>query len=68
VVTRILGDRRFLAGVITRAIGVYALGSAIKNNQARPVRRAAAWYNVKGQIHQVKVLHDARRTVKPDKR
>ena len=44
VVTRGLGDRRFQAGVITRAIGAYALGSLIKNNQLRPVRRAAHWY------------------------
>ena len=44
VVTRGLGDRRFQAGVITRVIGAYALGSLIKNNQARPVRRAAHWY------------------------
>jgi hypothetical protein len=44
VLTHILGDRRFEATVITRAIGAYALGSLIKNNQARPVRRATAWY------------------------
>lgn len=48
VVTRSLGDRRFPAYVITRAIGAYALGSLIKNNQARPVRRAAQWYTSLG--------------------
>ena len=44
VVMRSLGDRRFQASVITRALGAYALASLIKNNQARPVRRAGAWY------------------------
>ena len=68
VVARILGDRRFLAGVITRAIGAYALASVIKNNQARPVRRAAAWYNMRGRIHHVEMLHDARREAKPGNR
>ena len=48
VVTRSLGDRRFQAGVITRVIGAYALGSLIKNNQVRPVRRAAHWYTSLG--------------------
>jgi len=47
---------------------VYALFSAIKNNQARPVRRVVHWYNVQGEIHDMKVLHEARRAVKPGKR
>ena len=47
VVIRILGDRRFQASVITGVIGVYALVSVIKSNQARPVRRALHWYNRK---------------------
>ena len=68
VMTRSLGDRRFQVSVITGAIGTYALASVIKNNQARPVRRAIHWYNVEGQIHDAKVLHDARQAVKPDKR
>jgi hypothetical protein len=68
VVTRSLGDRRFQASVITRTIGVYALASVIKNNQARPVRRAAHWYNMKGQVRSMKVLHSARRAVKPGER
>lgn len=44
VVTRGLGDRRIQANVITGIIGAYALASVIKNNQARPVRRAIHWY------------------------
>jgi hypothetical protein len=48
VLTRALGDRRFQAAVITRVIGAYALGSLIKNNQPRPVRRAAHWYSSLG--------------------
>jgi hypothetical protein len=68
VVTRSLGDRRFLANIITHAIRAYALASVIKNNQARPVRRAAHWYNMKGQVHNMKVLHSARRVVKPGER
>jgi hypothetical protein len=50
VVTHILGDRRFQATVITGAFGAYALASLIKNNQARPVRRAAAWYRRFGDV------------------
>ena len=65
---RCLGDRRFQASVITGAIGVYALFSVIKNNQARPVRRAIHWYNVEGQIHDAKVIHHTRPAVKPGKR
>ena len=68
MVTRSLGDRRFQVSVITGALGTYALASVIKNNRARPVRRAIHWYNVEGQIHDVKVLHHAREAVKPDKR
>ena len=68
VVTRSLGDRRFQVSVITGAIGAYALGSLIKNNQARPVRRAIHWYNVEGEIQKAKVLHHAQQAVKPDKR
>ncbi|HEU5386150.1 MAG TPA: hypothetical protein VFV73_09645 [Streptosporangiaceae bacterium] len=68
VAARCLGDRRFQASVITGAIGVHALFSVIKNNQARPVRRAIHWYNVEGQIHDAKVLHHERPAVKPGKR
>jgi hypothetical protein len=65
VVTRALGDRRFQAGVITRVIGAYALGSLIKNNQARPVRRAAHWYTGLGDS---KKLHRARQALEPGQR
>ena len=68
VVTRCLGDRRFQVSVITGAIGTYALASLIKNNQARPVRRAIHWYNMEGQIQNAKVPHPARQAVKPDRR
>jgi hypothetical protein len=64
VVTRALGDRRFQAGVITRAIGAYALVSLIKNNQARPVRRAAHWYTGLGAS---KKLDRARQAPEPGK-
>ena len=64
VVTRRLGDRRFLTEVITRAIGAYALASLIKNNQVRPMRRAAHWYTGVGAS---KKLDRARRAVEPGK-
>ena len=60
----VLRDRRFQASVITRAIGAYALGSVTKNNQARPVRRAVAWYNVQSQAQDVKVLRRGRRALR----
>jgi hypothetical protein len=65
VATRMLGDRGFQARVISSVIRAYALAGLIKNNQARPVRRAVHWYNVKGEIHDMKVLHHARQAVKP---
>ena len=69
VVTHILlHDRRFQATVITGVIGTYALASAVKNNQARPVRRAVAWYNVRGEVQGMKVLRRGRRALKPGKR
>ena len=64
VVTRSLGDRRFQAGVITRAIGAYALGSLIKNNQVRPVRRSAHWYTSLGASRK---RNRARRALEPGK-
>ena len=64
----VLHDRRFQASVITRAIGAYALGNVTKNNQARPLRRVTAWYNVQGQIHDMEALHQGRRALKPGKR
>jgi hypothetical protein len=68
VVTRSLGDRRFQASVITCAIGAYALASLIKNNEARPVRRAAAWYERLGDARDIQKLHRAPRAPKPDRR
>ena len=69
VITRILlRDRRLQATVITGVVGTYALASVIKNNQARPVRRAVAWYNVRGEVHGMKVLHRGRRALKTGKR
>jgi hypothetical protein len=65
VVTHILGDRRFQATVITGVIRAYALASLIKNNQARPVRRAAGWYK---RISDSKELPRAQRALEPGKR
>ena len=66
VIMRILlHDRRFQATVITGVIGTYALANVIKNNQARPVRRAIHWYEVQGEVHEMKVLHRGRRALKP---
>ncbi len=68
VITHIfLHDRRFQATVITGVIGTYALASVTKNNQARPVRRAMAWYNVRGEVQGMKALHRGRRALKPGK-
>jgi hypothetical protein len=69
VITHIvLHDRRFQTTVVTGVIGTYALASAIKNNQAQPVRRAVAWYNVRGEVRDMKVLRRGRRALKPGKR
>ena len=64
----LLHDRRFQRTVITGVIGTYALASVIKNNQAQPVRRAVAWYNVRGEVHGMETLHRGRRALKPAKR
>ena len=64
----VLHDRRFQATVNTGAIGAYALGSVTKNNQARPVRRAIAWYDVQSQAHDVKVLRRGRRALRSGSR
>ena len=64
VAMRMLDDRRFQASVITGAIGVYALFNLAKNNQARPVRRAAAWYTKAGASRE---LHRAEQALTPDK-
>jgi hypothetical protein len=61
----VLHDRRFQAAVITGAIGAYALGSATKENQARPLRRATAWYRRQGGVHEPEVLRRGRQALKP---
>ncbi len=69
VITHILlHDRRLQATVITGVIGAYALASVAKNNQAQPVRRAIAWYNVRGEVRGMEELHRGRRALKPGKR
>ena len=69
VITHIvLRDRRFHATVITGVIGAYALGSVTKNNQARPLRRVTAWYNVQGQVHGAKGLRRGRRALRSGSR
>jgi hypothetical protein len=69
VITHILlHDRRFQVTVITGVIGTYALTSVTKNNQARPVRRVVAWYNVRGEVQAMEALHRGRRALKPGKR
>ncbi len=66
VITHILlHDRRLQATVITGVIGTYALASVVKNNQAQPVRRAIAWYNVRGEVHEMEVLRRGRPALKP---
>ena len=47
-VTDVLRDRRFQDKVITVVIGAVALAQLGRDNQARPVRRAAAWYTKLG--------------------
>ena len=47
-VTRVLRDRGFQAKMITGAIGAVALAQLGRDNQARPVRRAASWYSKLG--------------------
>jgi hypothetical protein len=40
----LLRDRRVHVAVITGVLGAFALADLIKNNEKRPVRRAASWY------------------------
>ena len=63
-VRHILQDRRFQETVIVSAIGVVALAQVGRDNQARPVRRAIAWYDVQSQAHDVKVLRRGRRALR----
>lgn len=66
IVANMLGDRRFHARVVTGVIGACAAASLLKNNQARPVRRAITWYNVRSQIQDVKVVQQAARVLPGD--
>jgi hypothetical protein len=47
-VTHVLRDRRFQSKAITVAIGAVALAQLGRDNQARPLRRAASWYSMVG--------------------
>ena len=47
-VTEVLRDRRFQEKAITVVIGAVALAQLGRDNQARPVRRAASWYSKLG--------------------
>lgn len=49
-----MGQRRLHVSVITGVVGAWAAASLLKNNQARPVRRAITWYNVRSQVQEVK--------------
>jgi hypothetical protein len=46
--THVLRDRRFQSKAITVAIGAVALAQLGRDNQARPLRRASAWYSKLG--------------------
>jgi hypothetical protein len=46
--THVLRDRRFQSKAITVAIGAVALAQLGRDNQARPLRRAASWYSMIG--------------------
>lgn len=54
VMSNLPGERRFQVGLITKVVGALAVASLLKNNQARPVRRAINWYNVRSQVEEVK--------------
>jgi hypothetical protein len=58
-VTRVLRDRRFQDKVITGVIGVVALAQLGRDNQVRPVRRAAGWYSKLGISEEVTRVREA---------
>jgi hypothetical protein len=58
-VRHILQDRRFQETVIVGAIGVVALAQVGRDNQARPVRRAASWYSRHGVSHELARVREA---------
>jgi hypothetical protein len=53
----VLRDHRFHVAVITGAIGAMALADLIKNNEKRPVRRAAQWYWTAGASQELARTH-----------
>jgi hypothetical protein len=55
----VLRDRRFHATIITGAIGAVALAEMLKNNQARPARRVAAWYKRLGASEELARVRQA---------
>jgi hypothetical protein len=58
-VRHILQDRRFQETVIVGAIGVVALAQVGRDNQVRPVRRAASWYKTHGVGHELARVREA---------
>jgi len=58
-VTDVLRDRRFQDKVITVVIGAVALAQLGRDNQARPVRRAAAWYSKLGVKEELAKVSEA---------
>ena len=58
-VTHVLRDRRFQSKAITVAIGAVALAQLGRDNQARPVRRAAGWYSKLGVREELARVVDA---------
>ena len=57
--SHVLRDRGFQAKVITGAIGAVALAQLGRDNQARPVRRAASWYSKLGISEEVTRVREA---------
>jgi hypothetical protein len=55
----VLRDHRFQEKVITGVIGVVALAQLGRDNQARPVRRAAGWYSKLGISEEVAQVREA---------
>ena len=58
-VSHVLRDHRFQARMITGAIGAVALAQLGRDNQARPVRRAASWYSKLGISEEVTRVREA---------
>jgi hypothetical protein len=65
IIAKMPSERRFQTGLITTVIGAAAVASLAKANQVQPVRRAIAWYNVHGQIEDVKAMAHAVEALKP---